>query len=62
MQLYFSAGKALCRFCGEQVLTNNLSIHIAKKHPRPSRTDMSPTLVPKRGQGSMPQGDEAASS
>jgi len=44
----FSAGKALCRFCGEQVSTNHLSIHIAKEHPRPERTDMSPTLVRKQ--------------
>jgi hypothetical protein len=43
-----SAGKALCRFCGEQIATNRLSTHIAKEHPRPPRTDMSPTLVRKR--------------
>jgi hypothetical protein len=47
-QVYMSAGKALCRFCGETVSTNRLSVHIAKEHPRPERTDMSPTLVPKR--------------
>lgn len=41
-------GKALCRFCGEQVSMNRLSTHIAKAHPRPKRPDMSPTLVPKR--------------
>jgi hypothetical protein len=46
--LYISSGKALCRFCGEQVSTNRLSVHIAKEHPRPERTNMSPTLVPKR--------------
>jgi hypothetical protein len=46
--VYMSAGKALCRFCGEQVSTNRLSVHIAKEHPRAVRTDMSPTLVPKR--------------
>jgi hypothetical protein len=42
----FSAGKALCRFCGDSVSTNQLSTHIAKAHPRP-RIDMSPTLVPR---------------
>jgi hypothetical protein len=44
-RVYISAGKALCRFCGEQISTNRLSLHIAKEHPRPGRTDMSPTLV-----------------
>jgi len=48
-RVYLSAGKALCRFCGEQVSTNHLSIHIAKAHPRPRRIDMSPTLVPRKG-------------
>jgi phage FluMu protein Com len=47
--VYLSAGKALCRFCGEHVATNSLSVHIAKKHPRPKRLDMSPTLVPRKG-------------
>jgi hypothetical protein len=47
-RVYISAGKALCRFCGEEVSTNRLSVHIAKEHPRPGRMDMSPTLVPKR--------------
>lgn len=42
-----SAGKALCRFCGEQVSTNRLSLHIAREHPRPARTERSPTLVRK---------------
>jgi hypothetical protein len=46
-RVQFSAGKALCRFCGEEVSTNRLSIHIAKEHPRPERIDMSPTLVRK---------------
>lgn len=45
---HISPGKALCRFCGEQVSMNRLSTHIAKEHPRPGRTDMSPTLVRKR--------------
>jgi hypothetical protein len=44
-RVHLSAGKALCRFCGEQVSTNQLSVHIARKHPRPTRSDMSPTLV-----------------
>jgi hypothetical protein len=44
-QVHLSAGKALCRFCGERVSTNSLSVHIAKEHPRPARRDMSPTLV-----------------
>jgi hypothetical protein len=47
-RIHVSPGKALCRFCGEQVATNRLSTHIAKEHPRPGRTDMSPTLVRKR--------------
>jgi hypothetical protein len=42
--IYISPGKALCRFCGEQISTNSLSAHIARKHPRPGPTDMSPTL------------------
>jgi hypothetical protein len=44
-RVHLSAGKALCRFCGEQISTNRLSVHIAKTHPRPARSDMSPTLV-----------------
>jgi hypothetical protein len=47
-RLQFSAGKALCRFCGEYVATNRLSIHIAKEHPRPGPIDKSPTLVRKQ--------------
>ena len=47
-QINFSAGKALCRFCGEQVSTNRLSNHIAKEHPRPAAISLSPTLVRKR--------------
>lgn len=47
-QINFSAGKALCRFCGEQVSTNRLSNHIAKEHPRPVAISLSPTLVRKR--------------
>jgi hypothetical protein len=46
--VYLSAGKALCRFCGGQVATNQLSVHIAKAHPRPKPIDMSPTLVPRK--------------
>jgi hypothetical protein len=47
-RVYMSAGKALCRFCGEQVSTNRLSTHIAKEHPRPGPVDQSPTLVRRR--------------
>jgi hypothetical protein len=47
-RVHISPGKALCRFCGQQVSTNRLSTHIAKEHPRPARIDMSPTLVRKR--------------
>jgi hypothetical protein len=43
----FSPGKALCRFCGEQIPMNTLSTHIARKHPRPRRTDTTPVLVRK---------------
>jgi hypothetical protein len=42
--VYLSAGKTLCRFCGERVSTNQLSIHIARQHP-PRQTDVAPTLV-----------------
>jgi len=47
-RVHISPGKALCRFCGERVATNRLSMHIAQEHPRPRRIDMSPTLVRKR--------------
>jgi hypothetical protein len=47
-RVYISAGKALCRFCGEQISTNSLSTHIAKEHPRPRRGNLSPRLVSKR--------------
>ena len=47
-RVHISPGKALCRFCGEQVSTNRLSTHIAKEHPRPGPINMSPTLVRKR--------------
>jgi hypothetical protein len=47
-QVNISAGKAICRFCGAQVSTNRLSVHIAKEHPRPGPTDLSPVLVRKR--------------
>jgi hypothetical protein len=43
-----SAGKAVCRYCGETVQTNSLSAHILKFHPRPALTNMTPTLVRKR--------------
>jgi len=46
-QFHISAGKTLCRFCGEKVSTNRLSTHIATAHPRPKRVDMRPTLVRK---------------
>jgi hypothetical protein len=42
-----SDSKALCRYCGEHVAINLLSIHIARAHPRPAPIDMTPTLVPK---------------
>ena len=47
-RVHISPGKALCRFCGEQISTNSLSTHIAREHPRPGRTNLSPTLVRKR--------------
>jgi hypothetical protein len=47
-RVHISPGKALCRFCGEQVSTNRLSTHIAKEHPRTKLTDMAPTLVRKK--------------
>jgi hypothetical protein len=53
-RVHISPGKALCRFCGEQVSTNRLSTHIAKEHPRPGQIDMSPTLVRKRAAARKP--------
>jgi hypothetical protein len=44
---HLSDGETLCRYCGERVTINRLSLHIAKAHPRPAPTDMTPTLVPK---------------
>jgi hypothetical protein len=43
-----SPGKAQCRFCGDDVPLNRLSTHIASKHARPARADLTPTLVRKR--------------
>lgn len=42
-----SAGKAVCRYCGESVNTNSLSTHILKAHPRPGLTNLAPKLVRK---------------
>jgi hypothetical protein len=47
--VYISPGKALCRFCGEQVAMNGLSTHIARKHARPKQKNTSPKLVRKHG-------------
>jgi hypothetical protein len=47
-RINLSAGKAQCRFCGEHVSINRLSIHIAKEHPRPAAISLSPILVRKR--------------
>jgi BED zinc finger len=47
-RVHISPGKALCRFCGEQISTNRLSTHIAKEHPRAKPPDMTPTLVRKK--------------
>jgi hypothetical protein len=49
--VYISPGKALCRFCGEQISTNTLSTHIAKEHARPKRRNTAPTLVKKLAGG-----------
>jgi hypothetical protein len=46
-RVYISPGKALCRFCGQQISTNKLSTHIASEHPRPRQGDLAPTLVRK---------------
>jgi hypothetical protein len=43
---HISPGKALCRYCGEQIPMNRLATHIAKVHARPTR-DMGPSLVNK---------------
>jgi len=47
-RIHISPGKALCRFCGVHVSMNQLSAHISKEHPRPSRGDMTPTLIRKK--------------
>ncbi len=44
-RVHISPGKALCRFCGEQISMYSLSTHIAKAHPRPGPRNMAPTLV-----------------
>ncbi len=44
-RLHISPGKALCRFCGNQVSMNRLSTHIAKEHSLPGQREMTPTLV-----------------
>jgi hypothetical protein len=49
--VYISAGKALCRFCGEQFSTNRLAAHVAAAHPRPGPVAMTPTLVRKHAPG-----------
>jgi hypothetical protein len=46
-RVHISPGKALCRFCGQQISTNSLSTHIARTHPRPARGAKAPTLVRK---------------
>jgi hypothetical protein len=48
-RIHISPGKALCRFCGQQIPTNRLSTHIAREHPRPGPIDMSPTLRKRTG-------------
>lgn len=45
--VFFSAGKALCRYCGESFAINALSTHVAKRHPRPVQKKLVPTLVKK---------------
>ena len=40
--------KAACRFCGQTVTITEMSVHIAKAHPRP-KADLRPTLVRKDG-------------
>jgi len=42
-----SAGKAVCRYCGESYPTKRLLTHILKAHPRPL-VDLSPKLIRKR--------------
>jgi hypothetical protein len=48
-RVHISPGKALCRYCGEQVSMHHLSTHIAKAHPRPGRASTTPMLVRKPG-------------
>ncbi len=42
-----TATKTQCRYCGQLVNTNDLSIHIQDKHPRP-RQQTRPRLVKKK--------------
>jgi hypothetical protein len=46
-QVQFSCGVTHCQYCGETVVVTRLSAHIAKAHPRPAASDMSPKLVRK---------------
>lgn len=41
------AGKVQCRYCGEPVPFKSLTMHILKNHPRPARSNVTPTLVRK---------------
>jgi hypothetical protein len=46
-QVQFSYGVTHCQYCGETIVVTRLSAHIAKAHPRPAASDMSPKLVRK---------------
>lgn len=47
--VFFSAGKALCRYCGESFPIHGLPAHVAKQHPRPVQEKRLPSLVKKVG-------------
>jgi hypothetical protein len=43
--VFISPGKAQCRYCGEAISINALSLHIAQSHRRPVRATQKPTLI-----------------
>lgn len=46
-RVYASSSKAPCRYCGEQISINSMSLHIARQHPRPARVALVPKLIKK---------------
>jgi hypothetical protein len=46
-RVYASSSKAPCRYCGEPISINSMSLHIVRQHPRPARVALVPKLVKK---------------